>query len=72
MEQLCGHRTVRDLAREMLTLRDPHVQHWRSNGDFAGVRGNDALARIPAEERKEWERLWAEVDALLRRASEPD
>ena len=48
------------------------MQHWRSDGDFAGVRGNDALARIPAEERKEWERFWAEVDALIRRASEPD
>jgi hypothetical protein len=48
------------------------MQHWRSNGDFAGVRGNDALTRIPAEERKEWERLWAEVDTLIRRVSEPD
>jgi len=48
------------------------MQYWLSDGDLAGVRGNDALARIPAEERKEWERLWAEVDALIRRASEPD
>jgi tetratricopeptide (TPR) repeat protein len=48
------------------------MQHWRSDGDFAGVCGNDALARIPAEERKEWESFWAEVDALIRRASEPD
>jgi serine/threonine-protein kinase len=48
------------------------MQHWRSDGDFAGVRGSDALARIPAGERKEWERFWAEVDALIRRASEPD
>ena len=48
------------------------MQYWRSDGDLAGVRGNDALARIPAEERKEWERFWAEVDALIRRASEPD
>jgi Flp pilus assembly protein TadD len=48
------------------------MQHWRSDGDFAGVRGNDALARISAEERKEWERFWAEVDALIQRASEPD
>jgi hypothetical protein len=48
------------------------LQRWRSDGDLAGVRGNDALARIPAEERKEWERFWAEVDSLIRRASEPD
>jgi serine/threonine-protein kinase len=50
----------------------PWMQRWRSVDDFAGVRGNDALARIPAEERKEWERFWAEVDALIQRATEPD
>jgi serine/threonine-protein kinase len=48
------------------------MQHWRNDDDFAGVRSNHALARIPAEERKEWECFWAEVDALNRRASEPD
>jgi serine/threonine-protein kinase len=59
----------RGQARAQVRAR---MQHWRSDSDFAGVRGNDALARIPAEEREQWERLWAEVDALLRRASEPD
>src|SRR5262245_65879275 len=48
------------------------MQHWRNDGDLAGVREKDALALIPAEERQPGERLWAEVDALLRRASEPD
>src|SRR5262249_34405677 len=46
------------------------MQHWRNDDAFAGIRGKDALAHIPAEERKEWERFWAEVDALIRRASE--
>jgi tetratricopeptide (TPR) repeat protein len=58
-------------ARSRAPVRS-EMQHWRNDIDFAGVRGNDALARLPAEERKEWERFWAEVDALLRRASEPD
>jgi hypothetical protein len=48
------------------------MQHWPNDDAFASVRGDGALARIPTEERKEWERLWAEVDALIRRASEPD
>ncbi len=48
------------------------MRHWQTDVDFAGVRGNDALARIPAEERKEWERFWAEVDALIGRASESE
>jgi serine/threonine-protein kinase len=53
-------------ARVRLAMR-----HWQADDDFAGVRGKEALARLPAQERKEWERLWADVDALLRRASEP-
>src|SRR5262249_23231254 len=56
-------------ARARVRVR---MQHCRSDRAFAGVRGNKALADIPAEERKEWERFWVEVDALLRRASEPD
>ena len=48
------------------------MHHWRNDDAFAGVRGKDLLARIPAEERREWERLWAEVDALIRRASKPN
>src|SRR5262249_53245217 len=48
------------------------MRHWQSDSDLAGVRGNDALARLPVEERKMWERLWSDVDALLRRASEPE
>jgi eukaryotic-like serine/threonine-protein kinase len=48
------------------------IQPWRSDGDFAGVRDKEALARLPEEERGEWERFWAEVDALIRRAGKPD
>jgi tetratricopeptide (TPR) repeat protein len=59
----------KEQARAQVLAR---MQHWRSDGDLAGVRGKDALARIPVEERKEWQRLWAQVDALIRRASEPD
>ncbi len=29
----------------------------------------DALSRLPDEERERWERLWSDVDALLRRVS---
>jgi hypothetical protein len=38
----------------------------------AGIRARDALARLPVEERKQWERLWSDVDALLRRVSQPE
>jgi serine/threonine-protein kinase len=48
------------------------LRHWKSDGDLAGVRAQDALARLPDEERKHWEKLWSDVDALLRRVSEPE
>ena len=48
------------------------LRHWKADGDLAGVRAPDALARLPAEEREQWEKLWSNVDALLRRASLPE
>ena len=43
--------------------------HWQHNPDFVGVRGEDALAELPASERAGWQQLWAEVQAVLERAS---
>jgi serine/threonine-protein kinase len=44
------------------------LRHWQQDSDLASVRGQQILARLPAEERVAWERLWADVDALLRQA----
>jgi serine/threonine-protein kinase len=48
------------------------LQHWQSDADLTGVRAGDRLARLPNEEREQWERLWSEVDALLRRLRGPE
>ena len=48
------------------------MRHCQTDGDLAGVHARDALARLPDEERTLWERLWSDVDALLRRVSEPE
>jgi tetratricopeptide (TPR) repeat protein len=48
------------------------LRHWKTDGDLAGVRAQDALARLPDEERKQWERLWSDVDALFQRVSQPE
>jgi serine/threonine-protein kinase len=48
------------------------LQLWQGDTDLAGVRANDALARLPDEEREWWERLWSDVGALLRRMSVPE
>jgi serine/threonine-protein kinase len=45
------------------------LQHWREDPDLAGVRDADALAKLPEDERAEWKKLWADVDALLQKVS---
>jgi serine/threonine-protein kinase len=42
---------------------------WQTDPALADVRDPAPLARLPAGERKEWERLWADVKAVL--ASDP-
>ncbi len=45
------------------------LAHWLEDTDFAGVRGPEALARLPETERNEWQRLWEEVEALRTKAA---
>ena len=40
--------------------------------DLVRIHAKDALARLPDEERERWERLWSDVDALLRSVSAPE
>ncbi len=44
------------------------LQTWREEIDLAGVRDPGALDKRPESERKDWQALWAEVDALLKKA----
>ena len=44
------------------------LRHWQIDPDLAGIRDSDALARLPTEEREQWQRLWSDVDALLHQA----
>jgi serine/threonine-protein kinase len=43
------------------------LRHWQGDGDLAGLRDRAALAKLPAEEREAWQKLWAEVEALLKK-----
>ncbi len=45
------------------------MQHWQQDKDFAGVRGEAALAKLPEAERPSWRKLWQEVEELQRRAA---
>jgi hypothetical protein len=45
------------------------MNHWRSvDPDLAGIRDEVELAKLPDVERKAWQLLWADVDALLEKA----
>lgn len=46
------------------------MEHWQRDRDFIGVRGAEALAKLPKSERREWENLWVEVAALRSHASQ--
>ena len=46
------------------------MQHWLKDTDFAGVRGEEALAKLPESERRDWRELWASVAVLLAQTQE--
>jgi tetratricopeptide (TPR) repeat protein len=46
------------------------LRHWRRDTDLASLREPDALAKLPAEERAAWEKLWADAANLLTKAEE--
>src|SRR5207237_4414283 len=41
------------------------LSEWQSDPDLAGVRDPVELAKLPAAEREQWRRLWADVAALV-------
>jgi hypothetical protein len=47
------------------------MRHWLRDPDFADVRGDAALAKLPEAEHAAWQKLWANVAELLKRADEP-
>jgi hypothetical protein len=46
------------------------MQHWLRDPDFNGVRGPEALAKLPEAERLGWQKLWADVAETLGRAAD--
>jgi hypothetical protein len=44
------------------------MRHWHEDRDLAGVRGPEALAKLPEAERHPWQELWNDVADLLKRA----
>jgi serine/threonine-protein kinase len=51
-------------AREVV---QPRLKHWQTDTDLAGIRDNDAVMKLPAEEQEACRKLWAEVETLLQK-----
>jgi tetratricopeptide (TPR) repeat protein len=56
-----------DKARPVVAKK---MQRWLEDTDFVGVRGPEALAKLPEAERQDWQKLWQAVEALHTRAAE--
>jgi serine/threonine-protein kinase len=67
----CGLRVDDGNAQTNAWIRQ-RLQLWLGDPALDAVRANDALARLPDEEREQWEQLWSDVDALLQRVSLPE
>jgi hypothetical protein len=46
------------------------LRWWPRDSDLATIRDDDALARLPESERKDWQSFWNEYDALMRKGGE--
>jgi superkiller protein 3 len=44
------------------------LKRWQQDSDLAAVRDEDALAKLPAEERAAFAAFWSDVAALLKKA----
>jgi hypothetical protein len=47
------------------------MKQWQTDPDLTGVRDKDDLAKLPTAERDAWQKLWAEVAAILAKTAEP-
>ena len=52
-----GNAVDRQAVQEMM-------RHWQTDVDLSGVRHPWSLLRLRDEERRGWQKLWADVDAL--------
>jgi Flp pilus assembly protein TadD len=65
--ELKAQRALLDEKKAPPALVVNRLAHWLHDGDLASARG-PALAALPEAERAAWQRLWADVEALRKRA----
>jgi tetratricopeptide (TPR) repeat protein len=48
------------------------IEQWEQDSNLAGFREALALAKLPGDEHKAWQTLWADVDSLMKRVPTPE
>ena len=61
------HRLLEQQPEKTRWIVAYDMHRWLEDPDFAGVRGSEALARLPEPERQAWQMLWADVADTLAR-----
>jgi tetratricopeptide (TPR) repeat protein len=65
---LMGKQLEGDKPRKVRVELQGRLRDWQQDPDFAGVRDEAALAKLPEKERQAWQQFWADVQQLLDRA----
>ncbi len=47
----------------------PTLKHWKADSDLAGIRDEQAVAKLPESERLAFKQLWKDVDQLSAKAA---
>jgi serine/threonine-protein kinase len=61
---LWGKQAESDQPKARATVQQT-LRHWQQDTDLASVRNPDAVKKLPPAEREAWQKLWADVAALL-------
>jgi hypothetical protein len=64
-------QVVEDGTGELVTAAREALARPLEDPDLLGVRHPWSLLRLPADERKAWQKLWADTEALLNAAKKP-
>jgi hypothetical protein len=68
--ELTGWRRVLEQEPDKSRRVVQALEHWLRDADFNGVRGAAAVDKLPEAERREWRKLWQDVEELRQRAAE--